>query len=254
MNSPTQNILEQLKILVVRPMHPDGTAWVAGAAAFTLLALLSGWDMAGTFALLTFALYVIFRDPARVSPQLEGLVAAPADGILTKLEDATWPSWSEQGGDARRFVIQTRIYDVHVLRSPMQGTVTHMEHMPGQWGSNVFDKTAQGNERLSITLDVGGGQRAVLDIVAGALPQRIHPSAQVGDAVTLGQPLAYAAFGAQVELFLPNDMELVAQTGQHMVAGETPIAAALSLVSANNAPSNDDVAVLPNSAGWAENL
>jgi len=42
--------------------------------------------------------------------------------------------------------------------------------------------------------------------------------------LTLAQPIAYSAFGGEVRMYISGG-EIIAQLGQRMIAGETPIAA-----------------------------
>jgi phosphatidylserine decarboxylase len=219
------NILRQIRFAIARPLHPQGVIWVGVPLLLTVVALTAGWHSANFWLALTVIFYICFRDPPRVPPVAANLGVAPADGILTAVDRAPWPFESGQMGEAQRIVISPRFYDVHVLRAPAAGMLTFAQQFPGQWGSDVFEKSAAGNERAVFVLKLMDGRVLALEIIGGAAPERIKLSAHTGDVITLAQPLGYAAFGGEVRLYLPDGITILARPGQHMTAGETALAA-----------------------------
>jgi len=218
-------IIEQLKVALVRPVHPRGVLWVGAALIFTIIGIFVAWHITGFLLGLTVLFYICFRDPARFPPQAEGIAVAPIDGVLTQIDRAPWPLEAGIDGEAERLIISQRFYDVHVLRAPMAAALTFAQHVMGQWGSNVFEKSAVGNERSVMVMKSSDGRTIVIEVIGGALPERIRLNARAGDVLTLAQPVAYSAFGGEVRLYVPNHVEIIAQRGQRMIAGETPIAA-----------------------------
>jgi len=248
-------IFEQIKMPFARPMHPRGALWVGAAALLTLVGILASWDTTGLLLFITFMLYVCFRDPLRVQPAADDIAIAPADGILTQIDRAPWPPEAEIDGEATRRIINPRFYDVHVLRAPAAAALTSAQHVMGQWGSDVFDKSDTGNERGVVMFKLADGRTLALEIIGGAIAERLRFSARAGDVVSLGQALGYAAFGGEVRLYLPPGTEVIAQIGQHMIAGETAVAA-LSVAAENytdyatDYTADEFTGVLPNSAGF----
>lgn len=253
-------IFEQVKMPVARQIHARGVLWVGIAALLTAVSILASWDITGLLLFVTVTLYICFRDPERVMPVADGIATAPADGILTKIDRAHWPAESEQDGETTRLIINPRFYDAHVLRTPAVAVMTAAQHIMGQWGSNVFEKNEPGNERSVALFKLSDGRVIAMEIIGGGMAERIRISARPGDVLSLGQAIGYSAFGGEVRLYLPEGVEVIAQPGQRMIAGETAIAALDVASHAYNASTNDDASdyamssddlgVLPNSAGF----
>jgi phosphatidylserine decarboxylase len=220
-------IIEQLKIALARPVHPRGALWVGGALVLTIIGIFAAWHVTAFLVGLTVLFYVCFRDPSRVPPVADGIMVAPIDGVLTNIDRAPWPLEIGVDGEADCLTIHPRFYDVHVLRAPCGASLTLAQHVAGQWGSNVFDKVGVGNERAVLHAKLSDGRNVVIEVIGGLIPERIRFSARAGDVLTLAQPIAYSAFGGLVRLYFSGG-EIIAQRGQRMVAGETPIAAIMS--------------------------
>lgn len=261
MIQPNPNIFEQIQKPLLRSVHPRGVIWLAGAAAFAVVGMLADWGITALLMAVTVIFYICFRNPARVMPAANDIAAAPADGILTSIDRAAWPPETALDGDATRLIINPRFYDAHVLRAPAAAALTLAQHMMGQWGSNVFDKNSPGNERMVYVMKLSDNRILAMEILGGAMAERIRTSARAGDVLTLGQEIGYSAFGGEVRLYLPENCEVTAQPGQRMIAGETAIAALdVVAVASGYAPlddinhfdemSSNDMGVLPNSAGF----
>ena len=69
--------------------------------------------------LLAFFFVWFFRDPARRIPVEPGVIVSPADG---KVEDAEWIETT--AGPRVRISIFLNVFDVHVNRMPVSGTVS----------------------------------------------------------------------------------------------------------------------------------
>ena len=220
MNIDWDNILRQIRFQLARPLHPRGVLWVGVPLVLTVISLLAGWHGANVWLVLTVIFYICFRDPPRVPP-LTAQFTAPADGMITKIDRAAWPHESGLVGEAQRVTINPRFYDVHVLRAPARGVLTLAQQISGQWGSPVFEKSAYGNESALFVLTLTDGRSLALEITSGALPDRIRLTAHSGDLVVLAQPIAYADFGGEVQLYVPTDITITALPGQRMTAGET---------------------------------
>ncbi len=219
------NILKQIRFAFARPLHPRGIAWVGVPLLLLVLSIVAGWHGANFWLFITIVFYVCFRDPARVPPAVDGIGVSPADGILTAVDRAPWPIEVEQAGETQRIIISPRFYDVHVLRAPVASALTYAQQFSGQWGSNIFDKSSAGLERTVAIFKLPNGQSIAIEVVGGAMADRVRLNARSGDVVTVGQAIAYAAFGGEVRLYVPESVTVISQIGQRMIAGETPLVA-----------------------------
>ena len=203
----------------------------------SLIALAAG---AGTLA--------FFRDPDRTPPPTG--VVSPADGNVSVLREE---------GDRVRLGVFMNVWHVHVVRSPVEASVTDVEHVSGA-NRPAFSKESDRNERVHVRCTTnstnlpdsaadGGEARedaepnseaiddadphskaddpasdATVTLIAGAFARRIHPYVEPGDDLERGERLGHIAFGSRVDLLFPPSVELediVVDVGDAMTAGET---------------------------------
>src|SRR3546814_15493733 len=68
-----------------------------------------------------------FRNPPRVTPTRVGLVVAPADGMVQPIQRAVPPPELDLGDQPlTRISIFLNIFNVHVNRVPVDGTITEI--------------------------------------------------------------------------------------------------------------------------------
>jgi phosphatidylserine decarboxylase len=213
---------------VLPPIHPDGRKFVAGFVVVTLVLFLL-WPPAGWIGVvLSLWCFYFFRDPPRVTPQRAGLVVAPADGVVVSVGPAVPPVELEMGPEPMtRIGIFLNLFDVHVNRMPIAGTVERTRYHPGQFVNASLDKASDVNERMAIRLSTEGGTIAVVQI-AGLIARRILCQVQAGESVETGQRFGLIRFGSRTDLYLPDTWSVRAIVGQRMVGGETVIADARS--------------------------
>jgi phosphatidylserine decarboxylase len=176
--------------------------------------------LAVALAALLFVLY-FFRDPRRISPEGNGLVLSPADGRvvdLTTVEDPLFP-----GGKARRLSIFLSIFDVHVNRAPVAGTVRRVAYSRGRFRAAFRGKASEDNERNRVDLENRLGPVSVTQI-AGAVARRIVCDVTAGDSVAAGERFGMIRFGSRVDLFLPVTSRPRVRKGDRVRAAATVLA------------------------------
>lgn len=209
----------------IPPIHPEGWRFVAVFAAVTAVLFLIwaplGW--LGVIATLWCAWF--FRDPERVTPDRPGLVIAPADGIVNMITRAAPPA--ELGlGEAplTRVSIFMNVFNVHVVRAPVPGSVVRTSHRPGKFLNAALEKASEENERFSILLRTGGAHDYGVVLIAGLVARRIVPFVRQSDHVEAGQRIGLIRFGSRVDVYLPEGLSPLVIEGQTAVAGETVLA------------------------------
>jgi phosphatidylserine decarboxylase len=207
-------------------MHPEGRKYVLIAAAFALVSLWV-WDIA-TWPLIGLAVWVaaFFRDPVRVTPQGDDLIVAPADGLVTMIERVPVPvemAGPNGLGDAPlvRISIFMSVFDVHVNRTPIAGTIRQVVYISGKFLNADLDKASEENERQHILVEGHDGRRVGFTQIAGLVARRIVPFVKPGDIVAAGQRVGLIRFGSRVDVYLPEGVEPQVALGQRSVAGET---------------------------------
>lgn len=225
--------LAQLIRSTVPPMHPGGRPIVLGALAGTLgarwllrkVGLRAAGRAVGTTGLaLTAGSALFFRAPHRVTPADPGLVVAPADGLVSLIEQAVPPA--ELGLDATprtRVSIFLSVFDVHVQRIPVRGTVTAVAYKPGRFLSADLDKASDVNERNSLVIDSIAGPVVVTQI-AGLIARRIVCQVGPSEVVRAGHTYGLIRFGSRVDTYLPAGSVVNVLLGQRTIGGETVLA------------------------------
>jgi phosphatidylserine decarboxylase len=211
------------------PIHREGWLFIAIFAGVNALAYwLSPW--AGlAFAPLTIWCIAFFRDPERAPPPGENLLVSPADGVLLPIIEAVPPEELGLGPTPRRRLsIFMNVFNVHVNRMPLSGTVVALAYRPGRFFNASFDKASIHNERMSARVRPTGGSNPESDLVvvqiAGLVARRIVCDIKQGDAVQRGERYGMIRFGSRLDVYLPPSAKIVIKDGSVTRAGETVLA------------------------------
>ena len=194
----------------------DGIYYAVGfAAGGALVAYLAGpFFAAPLFLLGLFCLY-FFRDPDRTVPS--GLVAvSPADGKVVSIQAAA--------GQPVRISIFLNIFDVHVNRAPVSGTVAQVDYHAGKFLVASREAASSDNEQNTVTLTQDDGTRVVFSQIAGLIARRIVFRPKPGDRVQMGDRVGLIKFGSRVDVFLGPEWEIAVSLGQRVAAGSSILA------------------------------
>src|SRR5918992_2595727 len=209
-------------------VHPEGRKFVVIAGAIAILFWwVIDWDFLGWIAAgMTLWTAAFFRDPIRTTPSGEGLIVAPADGLVTMI--ATVPPPRELVGEDAladepviRVSIFMSVFDVHINRTPIAGRITRIVYIAGKFLNADLDKASEDNERQHILVEGDNGARVAFTQIAGLVARRIVPWIKVGDRVIAGQRVGLIRFGSRVDVYLPAGTSSQVLLGQRTVAGET---------------------------------
>ena len=212
-------------------VHPEGRKFVVIAAVVALIFyFLIDWESIGwLFAGLTLWVAAFFRDPIRTTPKGEGLIIAPADGMVTMI--AVVPPPRELMGEdglepdpVVRVSIFMSVFDVHINRAPIAGAVTKVVYIAGKFLNADLDKASEDNERQHFLVEGRDGLRVGFTQIAGLVARRIVPWVKAGDQVNAGQRVGLIRFGSRVDVYLPAGTAPVVLLGQRTIAGETIVA------------------------------
>jgi len=217
-------------------IHPEGRKFGLIAVAVSLFfLLLLDWDIIGwPLMLLSIGVFAFFRDPERVVPQSESAIIAPADGLVTQIEETEPPLELQiddgsghtglPAGPVTRISIFMTVFDVHINRAPVGGTVRRVVYIPGRFMSAELDKASEENERQHILIERSDGLKLGFTQIAGLVARRIVPFVKPGDMVAKGQRVGLIRFGSRVDVYLPAGTDPKVMIGQTIVAGETVLA------------------------------
>jgi phosphatidylserine decarboxylase len=194
-----------------------------------------GWELIGwPLALLSIGVFAFFRDPERVVPQADAALVSPADGLVTLIEEVEPPRELQiddgsgfaglPAGPVTRVSIFMSVFDVHINRTPVGGTVRRVVYIPGRFMNAELDKASEDNERQHILIERGDGLKIGFTQIAGLVARRIVPFVKPGDIVAKGQRVGLIRFGSRVDVYLPAGTDPKVMIGQTVIAGETVIA------------------------------
>jgi len=216
-------------------IHAEGRKFGLIAAAICLVAAFLAWEtVAWPMAFLTLGILAFFRDPERVVPQDDKLVLSPADGLVTLIQQVEPPAelqvddGSGSRGLARgpvtRISIFMSVFDVHINRTPIGGTVRRVVYIPGKFLNADLDKASEENERQHILIERPDGVAIGFTQIAGLVARRIVPFVKPGDILAAGQRVGLIRFGSRVDVYLPKGTDSQVVLGQKIIAGETVLA------------------------------
>ncbi len=179
------------------------------------------WLLAFLLAVVTLWIAYFFRDPPRAGPRGDGLVVSPADGRIVLISELDEPAFLH--GKSVRISVFMNVFDVHVNRYPVSGTVRYMHYNPGAFLNAALDKASLDNEQRSVGLDTGR-YRVLVRQIAGLVARRIVTDSREGDVVAQGDRMGIIRFGSRVDVFLPPASIVRVGLGDRAVAGVTVLA------------------------------
>ena len=199
------------------PVAPEGWPFiVVPAAAACILAIIGWWPVAAVVGVVALACLGFFRDPERTPPAGPGLVLAPADGRVMRIDEVEDP-WV---GRAMRASIFLSPLDVHVNRSPVAGLVDSVRYEAGRFMAAYRDEASELNERCTIALE-GDATRIGVKQIAGVLARRIVCRVRTGDKLAAGERFGLIRFGSRTDLVVPRSTEMRVKIGDRVRGGET---------------------------------
>jgi phosphatidylserine decarboxylase len=194
---------------IVRPWLPARKRWPETQ--------IRRWLAAGRFQ--RGYLRYFYRDPKRLPDAPNGLLA-PADGLVTS---------ADVRDDIRYVVIALSFWDMHVQRSPLDGTVVAADasgdtFTDGEGREFAFLRAKRCPVQQRLVIRTGMGDIAIR-LITSVAARRIEAFVHVGDTVARGQRIGRILLGSTVVLELPAGTLLAVPVGSRVWAGQTVIAA-----------------------------
>lgn len=160
-----------------------------------------------------------FRDPERVIPDGDGVVVSPADGKVVAIVEETDPMLD---GKYTRVSIFLDVFNVHVNRVPIAGTIEKVRYNRGKFFNAASHKASLDNEQNALLIQ-GEKHKIVVKQIAGLIARRIVCKAEEGDRYTLGERFGLIRFGSRTDLFLPEGTRLEVAIGDKVHGGSSVI-------------------------------
>ena len=204
-------ILMAVVVFILLPLVPAAWLWtwiLLGALGFLLAVLLM------------FVCY-FFRDPERLVPADENIIVSAADGLVVGIDEMEEPDFHL--GPMVRVAVFLSVFDVHINRTPCDGTVKSTIYKAGKFLDVRHPQSSQLNEARAWRLETPHGDIAVRQI-AGLIARRIVAWAGEGTPLTRGQRFGMIRFGSRTEVFLPAECTILVKIGDRVQGAATPIA------------------------------
>lgn len=201
---------------------PEGWPFIVGFWALeAVLYAFAPWLAAALWLPVCLWVIAFFRDPVREGPRGDNLVIAPADGLVVSVVMVDEPDYCKTR--VQRVSIFMNVFNVHVNRYPMSGTLEYRHYNKGRFGHAGTEKASLENEQSSVGMLTARGKILVRQI-AGLVARRIVTDHQPGTAVMQAERMGLIRFGSRVDVFLPDAAKVLVHAGDKTVAGQTVVA------------------------------
>jgi phosphatidylserine decarboxylase len=174
-----------------------------------------GWLPAIVGFLAACGFVFFFRDPERTPPDDPDVLVATADGTVLSVARNADGLWQ----------IDTflSVFDVHVNRAPVTGTVTESTHHSGKFHIAYQPAAGTANERHDLVITGPCGEVRSAQI-AGTLARRIVCRLRVGDTIGIGERIGLIRFGSRAQVVVPKGFAATVRAGAKVRAGESILA------------------------------
>lgn len=200
-------------------------AWTLVAAAAFLANRWGGlwWILPGVLGIVAIWVVAFFRDPIRPGPRGDRYVIAAAEGRVVHVTEIEEPMYVKER--SVRISIFLSVFDVHVNRYPVDGTVELVHYNTGKFLHAADEKASLDNEQSSIGMR-GPHGRVLVRQIAGLIARRIVTDSKPGDRVAQGARLGLIRFGSRTDVFIPLSARpaLKVKPGDRVRVGGTVLA------------------------------
>jgi len=207
----------------------EGFPFILGAAALSAIAFAFAvsrrswplWLLAFGLVVVTIYVAYFFRDPERTGERGDRLVVSPADGKVVLITEVDEPAFIH--GRALRVSVFLNIFNVHVNRYPVGGTVRYVHYNPGRFINAAAEKASLENEQSSVGIDTGA-RRILVKQIAGLIARRIVTYSREGEHVVQGERMGLIRFGSRMDVFIPTNSKVLVSVGDKVAAGTSLLA------------------------------
>ena len=206
-------------------IHKEGYKFLAISIITTFIFLLFSKFLGMVMIIITVWIYYFFRDPERFSINDDNYLVSPADGLVIDISEQTGPIELQlENTTFTKVSIFMNVFNCHVNRTPISGTIEEINYKPGKFLNASLDKASEENERNYYKVRCNKtNEEIILVQIAGLVARRIVCEVEQGQTLKQGERIGMIRFGSRVDIFFKNK-KLLAKLGQNVVAGESLIA------------------------------
>ena len=206
-------------------IHKEGYKFLAISIIATFIVLLFSKFLGLILILITIWVYYFFRDPERHPINDDNYLTSPADGLITNISEIKGPIELQlENTTFTRVSIFMNVFNCHVNRTPLSGTVNEINYKAGKFFNASLDKASEENERNYFKIICNKSKEEIILVqIAGLIARRIVCEVEEGQDLKQGDRIGMIRFGSRVDIYFKNKRTL-AKVGQNVVAGESLIA------------------------------
>ncbi len=205
------------------PIAKEGYLFIGICLVLTLLFWAFGWERLAAIGFVLFVFVIcFFRDPERQIDAKDDDVMSPADGRVIMVEEVTHPEYCE--GTCQKVVIFMSVFNAHVNRIPISGTVKWVRYQPGRFLMGFSEKASLENEQNAVCIEDKKGRALTMVQIAGLIAGRIICNVEENATVHVGERFGLIRFGSRVDMYLPVSAEVLVVPGDRVKAGLHKIA------------------------------
>jgi phosphatidylserine decarboxylase len=160
------------------------------------------------------------RDPERTVPPGNGIVS-PADGVVKAIYTTD---------DIDYFTIGLSFWDVHVVRTPIAGTVTAIDEeglslfrTESETSNMAFLKGKAGPVQAIVTIAGDDGTTLKVRLITSYWASRLKVFVREGQRLEKGERIGRILLGSSVVVDFPSKFEFASKQFERVVGGETVI-------------------------------
>jgi phosphatidylserine decarboxylase len=204
------------------PIAKEGFPFFIPMVLLTVILGIMGWKAWMSLGiLLSLFIAYFFRNPRREIPNLHNVILSPADGRVIHVGECEEDRFLKE--KALKISIFMSLFDVHINRAPVSGTILAISYLPGRFLVANVEKASLLNEQNAVILESEDRFKILLIQIAGFVARRIVCYAKVGDRLRKGEIFGLIRFGSRVDLYLPPEVKPIVRVGQHVKGGESII-------------------------------
>ena len=206
-------------------IHKEGYKFLAISIIATFIVLLFSNFFGSILILITIWVYYFFRDPERYPINDDSFLVSPADGLITDISERTGPIELQlENTTYTKASIFMNVFNCHVNRTPLTGTVEEINYKPGKFLNASLDKASEENERNYYKIKCSkSGEEIIVVQIAGLIARRIVCEVEQGQNLKQGDRIGMIRFGSRVDIYFKNK-KVLAKIDQNVIAGESLIA------------------------------
>ena len=209
---------------IISFINKEGWKFASISLIISLVLLFISPPLATIGFLLTFFIIWFFRDPDRTTPNIKNKIISPADGKICLIDKAKPPKeLLMNSGEMFRICVFMNVFNVHINRSPVKGTIKKIVYKEGQFLNASLDKASEKNERNSLVIETEDNKEIIVTQIAGLIARRILSFVHDKDKIDIGERFGLIRFGSRVDIYLPEGSKAAVKIGDTVKAGETII-------------------------------